>query len=558
MEPTKADTDPLSSLAFASSLEDELEEEVPLQGETQHARTSQGQAASSHQQDDYFGLPPHRSAQHEEPSRDHAVASYGQLLSGGSTWNSGFGRSQVEPHEPMGSQHVPTDPVQREENGMLPGVMGKYMSYSVRTKTNRPNFRQQDFAVRRRFRDFVALHDLLKSTHRGFFIPPRPEKNTMEGQRAQPEFIELRRMALQRYLHQLAAHPVIGLSEVFRAFLEADEPLLSSLQWTQLTPVQHTFMEGMARLPRQLLGSESAIPNPSDAARSTRHTGDLLRRFKELRLDVRQEYQEQPALTQAEIDLRNERMLVEELQEKLANASRKAEKLVSSMEDLGNVFGDLGLSLIQTGLYEAATADQVGQYSDTGAAAKIIAADCKRVGQAAVNGRRLATTGAQAAAKAVPNATPPATIQTSMALSPLHDQLGIVPAVLKALKEREVALLTVHSLQRDMVMKQRARQSLVDDGQKVFGGDKGKERKVQGLQNDMATLEQSTSAAEQEYDKVMDRNHQELVRWKAGRAEAFTTMLDNIAKVEVGYHERMHKLWEIAASGFDDRRKQAG
>lgn len=51
------------------------------------------------------------------------------------------------------------------------------------------------------------------------------------------------------------------------------------------------------------------------------------------------------------------------------------------MEDLGNVFGDLGLSLIQTGLYEAATADQVGQYSDTGAAAKIIAADCKRVGQ---------------------------------------------------------------------------------------------------------------------------------------------------------------------------------
>ena len=51
------------------------------------------------------------------------------------------------------------------------------------------------------------------------------------------------------------------------------------------------------------------------------------------------------------------------------------------MEDLGNVFGDLGLSLIQTGLYEAATADRVGQYSDTGAAAKVIAADCKRVGQ---------------------------------------------------------------------------------------------------------------------------------------------------------------------------------
>ena len=49
------------------------------------------------------------------------------------------------------------------------------------------------------------------------------------------------------------------------------------------------------------------------------------------------------------------------------------------------------------------------------------------IAQAAVNGRRLATAGVQQVAKAVPNATPPATIQTSMALSPLHDQLGIVP-----------------------------------------------------------------------------------------------------------------------------------
>ena len=76
------------------------------------------------------------------------------------------------------------------------------------------------------------------------------------------------------------------------------------------------------------------------------------------------------------------------------------------------------------------------------------------------------------------------------------------------MRERETALLTVHSLQRDMAVKQRARQGLMEDGQKVFGGDKGKERRAQGLQNDMAALELSIAAAEQEYDKVMDRNHQ--------------------------------------------------
>ncbi len=87
-------------------------------------------------------------------------------------------------------------------------------------------------------------------------------------------------------------------------------------------------------------------------------------------------------------------------------------------------------------------------------------------------------------------------------------------AVLKAMKERETALLTVHSLNRDKMLKDRARQGLMDDGQKVFGGDKGKERKAMGLQNDMATLDLSIDAADKEYDKVMDRNHQVRI-WRS-------------------------------------------
>ncbi len=59
-----------------------------------------------------------------------------------------------------------------------------------------------------------ALGDLLKTTHRGYFIPPRPEKNPVEGQRASADFVEGRRTALQHYLEQLAAHPVISQSEV--------------------------------------------------------------------------------------------------------------------------------------------------------------------------------------------------------------------------------------------------------------------------------------------------------------------------------------------------------
>ena len=59
-----------------------------------------------------------------------------------------------------------------------------------------------------------ALAELLKVTHRGYFIPPRPEKNPVEGQRASNDFVELRRHALEKYLIQLASHPAIVQSDV--------------------------------------------------------------------------------------------------------------------------------------------------------------------------------------------------------------------------------------------------------------------------------------------------------------------------------------------------------
>ena len=62
-----------------------------------------------------------------------------------------------------------------------------------------------------------ALSELLKVTPRGYFIPPRPEKNPVEGQRATDEFVEVRRNALEKYIIQLAMHPAIVQSDVSAA-----------------------------------------------------------------------------------------------------------------------------------------------------------------------------------------------------------------------------------------------------------------------------------------------------------------------------------------------------
>ena len=42
-------------------------------------------------------------------------------------------------------------------------------------------------------------------------------------------------------------------------------------------------------------GQERSIPAPSEAAQSTKASGDLLRRFKELRESLRNEYSEPPS-----------------------------------------------------------------------------------------------------------------------------------------------------------------------------------------------------------------------------------------------------------------------
>jgi hypothetical protein len=100
--------------------------------------------------------------------------------------------------------------------GVIPGS-GSYFSYLITTNLAGTG---EVVRVRRRFRDVVALADRLAATHRGLFIPGRPDKSVFEGQVIQRhEFVSQRCVALQRYLGRLAVHPVVGHSSDLRTFL---------------------------------------------------------------------------------------------------------------------------------------------------------------------------------------------------------------------------------------------------------------------------------------------------------------------------------------------------
>ena len=87
-------------------------------------------------------------------------------------------------------------------------------------------------------------------------------------------------------------------------FLEAEGSLEKNFSWQQLQPVRGSLLEGIGRLPRQLIGSDSSVPTAVEAQQNARNTSDLLRRFRELGERMRQEYRAPPALEEQEARLR--------------------------------------------------------------------------------------------------------------------------------------------------------------------------------------------------------------------------------------------------------------
>lgn len=59
--------------------------------------------------------------------------------------------------------------------------------------------------------------------YRGYFLPPRPDKNAVEAQRSTSLFVEERRDELQKYLAKLAGHPATCRSDELRVFLTAPD-----------------------------------------------------------------------------------------------------------------------------------------------------------------------------------------------------------------------------------------------------------------------------------------------------------------------------------------------
>lgn len=205
-------------------------------------------------------------------------------------------------------------------NSLVPGG-NTYVTYLITTRTNIPEFNGSEFSVRRRFRDVVTLADRLAESYRGFFIPPRPDKNVVESQVMQKqEFVEQRRVALEKYLRRLAAHLVIRKSDEFKLFLQVQ----GKLPLPTSTDMASRMLDGAVKLPKQLFGESTALVAPQEVGQPAKGGRDLLRLFKELKQSVSNDWggSKPPVIEEDKEFLENkERMSDLELQ--LSNASQQ-------------------------------------------------------------------------------------------------------------------------------------------------------------------------------------------------------------------------------------------
>ncbi|MCL7046697.1 hypothetical protein MKW94_007991 [Papaver nudicaule] len=406
-------------------------------------------------------------------------------------------------------------------NSLVPGG-GAYVTYQINTTTNLAEYRGSEFSVRRRFRDVVTLSDRLAEGYRGYLIPPRPDKSVVESRvMEKEEFMEQRRVALEKYLCRLAAHPVIRKSDELRVFLQVQGklPLLMS------TDVASRMLDGAVNLPRQLFSDSTPVVTPSEVGQPAKGGRDLFRMFKELRQSVTNDWGgSRPAVVEEDKEFLEKKEKLRDFELQLSNISKQAEGLVKAQQDMGETMGELGLAFMKLSKFEIEGAMHNCQ--------RTRAADMKCVATAAVKASRYYRE---------------LNSQTVKHLDTLHEYLGMMLAVDSAFADRTSALLTVQTVISELSALQLRAEKLEVASSKIFGADRSKIRKVEELKETIRVTEDAKMVAVREYERIKENNRSELERLDKEKHQDFLGMIKGFVISQVGYAEKIANVWEKVA-----------
>ncbi|KAI3961867.1 hypothetical protein MKW98_022072, partial [Papaver atlanticum] len=139
---------------------------------------------------------------------------------------------------------------------------------------------------------------------------------------------------------------------------------------------------------------------------------------------------------------------------------------------------------------------------------------------------------------------------------PLHEYLGLMLAVRGAFSDRSSALLTVQTLLSELSAMESRAEKLQVAASKIFGGDKSRIRKLEELNETIKVTEDAKLCAVKEYERIKENNRSELERLERERQDDFLNMLKGFVMNQVGYAEKIAKVWENVADETSGYRKE--
>ncbi|TEA14239.1 Vacuolar protein sorting-associated protein vps5 [Colletotrichum sidae] len=129
-------------------------------------------------------------------------------------------RTHTQPSVSVEQASKPTFQITVGDPHKVGDLTSSHIVYSVRTKTSSKAYKQPEFEVKRRYRDFLWLYNTLHGNNPGVVVPPPPEKQAVG--RFESNFVEGRRAALEKMLNKTAAHPTLQHDADLKLFLESE------------------------------------------------------------------------------------------------------------------------------------------------------------------------------------------------------------------------------------------------------------------------------------------------------------------------------------------------
>ncbi|KAL5220106.1 hypothetical protein ABZP36_024819 [Zizania latifolia] len=413
-------------------------------------------------------------------------------------------RSVPAPHVPVTSddaspefaQIIVSEPKKHAEPatgaaGVIPGS-GSYFSYLITTRAADGG----EFRVRRRFRDVIALADHLAATHRGLFVPARPDKSIVEDQvMRRHDFVNQRCAALQRYLSRLAAYPTIGRSADLRAFL------------TEQSGIPTSEGESPRSNPALSTAMSTVVTAPTAPAKAGRDFlgmfKDLMRTFASGWVGVRPP----TAVEETDAKFLAHKDKLEDFEQHLTATSQQVEALLIAYDDLTATTAHLGMTFIKLAKFEK---DQNTCSSQTKRAV-----DINNFVNAVVK-----VTRSQIKLNA----------EIGKHLGTIYEYLETMTSVHNAFTDRSNALLHVQRLSEDLFLLYTRAAKLESVSSRGIDQERSRYQKIEELKVTIRATEDAKSHALKEYELIKENNMNAIRRFNKEKHQGLVEMLKGFVR----------------------------